>query len=97
MQNGFYEVRLPDATDYWTEMVKCRHACPVHTDACGYVTAIAADSSANRRERIVRAGDAIRLLVVPFGDGRYVAASIGMHGAGMPALNHFGPVVGSVR
>ena len=41
MQNGFYEVRLPDATDYWTEMVKCRHACPVHTDACGYVTAIA--------------------------------------------------------
>jgi NADPH-dependent glutamate synthase beta subunit-like oxidoreductase len=22
-------------------MVKCRHACPVHTDACGYVTAIA--------------------------------------------------------
>ena len=41
MQNGFYQVRLPDATDYWTEMVKCRHACPVHTDACGYVTAIA--------------------------------------------------------
>jgi NADPH-dependent glutamate synthase beta subunit-like oxidoreductase len=23
------------------EMVKCRHACPVKTDACGYVTAIA--------------------------------------------------------
>jgi NADPH-dependent glutamate synthase beta subunit-like oxidoreductase len=23
------------------EMVKCRHACPVHTDACGYVTSIA--------------------------------------------------------
>ncbi|MEO8595806.1 MAG: FAD-dependent oxidoreductase [Candidatus Solibacter sp.] len=41
MQNGFYEVRVPDATDYWTEMVKCRHACPVHTDACGYVTSIA--------------------------------------------------------
>lgn len=41
MQNGFYEVRVPDATDYWIEMVKCRHACPVHTDACGYVTAIA--------------------------------------------------------
>ena len=41
MQNGFYEVRVPDATDYWMEMVKCRHACPVHTDACGYVTAIA--------------------------------------------------------
>jgi len=42
MQNGFYQVRVPDATDYWIEMVKCRHACPVHTDACGYVTAIAA-------------------------------------------------------
>lgn len=41
MQNGFYEVRVPDASDYWMEMVKCRHACPVHTDACGYVTAIA--------------------------------------------------------
>jgi formate dehydrogenase (NADP+) beta subunit len=41
MQNGSYQVRVPDATDYWIEMVKCRHACPVHTDACGYVTAIA--------------------------------------------------------
>jgi formate dehydrogenase beta subunit len=41
MENGFYQVRVPDATDYWIEMVKCRHACPVHTDACGYVTAIA--------------------------------------------------------
>jgi formate dehydrogenase (NADP+) beta subunit len=41
MNNGFFQVRLPDATDYWVEMVKCRHACPVHTDACGYVNAIA--------------------------------------------------------
>ena len=41
MQNGFYQVRVPDQTDYWIEMVKCRHACPVHTDACGYVNAIA--------------------------------------------------------
>src|SRR3954447_8486648 len=40
-QDGFYQVRVPDATSYWIEMVKCRHACPVHTDACGYVTAIA--------------------------------------------------------
>ena len=40
MQNGFYQVRVPDSTDYWMEMVKCRHACPVGTDACGYVTAI---------------------------------------------------------
>jgi formate dehydrogenase (NADP+) beta subunit len=41
MNNGFYQVRIPDATDYWVEMIKCRHACPVHTDACGYVTSIA--------------------------------------------------------
>ena len=41
MQNGLYEVRVPDTTDYWMEMVKCRHACPVHTDACGYVNGIA--------------------------------------------------------
>jgi NADPH-dependent glutamate synthase beta subunit-like oxidoreductase len=39
MPDTFYQVRVPD-TDYWVEMVKCRHACPVHTDACGYVTAI---------------------------------------------------------
>ncbi len=41
MDNGNFELRAPDATDYWVEMVKCRHACPVHTDACGYVNAIA--------------------------------------------------------
>ncbi|MBI5085556.1 MAG: FAD-dependent oxidoreductase [Acidobacteria bacterium] len=41
MNNGHYQIRVPDATDYWVEMVKCRHACPVHTDACGYVNAIA--------------------------------------------------------
>ena len=41
MGNGLFQVQLPDATEYWMQMVKCRHACPVHTDACGYVTAIA--------------------------------------------------------
>jgi len=40
MPDGLYQTRVPD-TDYWVEMVKCRHACPVHTDACGYVTSIA--------------------------------------------------------
>lgn len=39
--NGFAQIRVPDASDYWLEMVKCRQACPVHTNACGYVTAIA--------------------------------------------------------
>jgi ferredoxin len=29
------------AAGYWMKMVKCQDACPVHTDACGYVNAIA--------------------------------------------------------
>ncbi len=29
-----------EGADYWIRMVKCQHACPVHTNACGYVTAI---------------------------------------------------------
>lgn len=33
--------RQPDPVNYWVEMIKCRHACPVGTDACGYVNAIA--------------------------------------------------------
>jgi len=41
MGDSLFQVQLPDATEYWMQMVKCRHACPVHTDACGYVTAIA--------------------------------------------------------
>lgn len=36
-----WQLRVPDDSQYWVEMVKCRHACPVKTDACGYVTAIA--------------------------------------------------------
>ena len=36
-----WQLRVPDDSQYWVEMVKCQHACPVHTDACGYVTAIA--------------------------------------------------------
>ncbi len=30
-----------EGVDYWIKMVKCQHACPVHTNACGYVTAVA--------------------------------------------------------
>jgi formate dehydrogenase (NADP+) beta subunit len=29
-----------EGADYWIKMVKCQDACPVHTNACGYVTAI---------------------------------------------------------
>ncbi|MBL8171107.1 MAG: FAD-dependent oxidoreductase [Acidobacteria bacterium] len=36
-----FELADPGSTDYWTRMVKCQDACPVHTNACGYVTAIA--------------------------------------------------------
>ncbi len=41
MTQPLYQIQPPDATDYWIRMVKCQDACPVHTDACGYVTAIA--------------------------------------------------------
>ncbi len=36
-----YRVRLADSA-YWREQIKCQYACPVHTDARGYVRAIAA-------------------------------------------------------
>ncbi len=35
-----YRIKIPDA-DYWRDMVKCQAACPVNTDARGYVTAMA--------------------------------------------------------
>ncbi|MDA0999079.1 MAG: FAD-dependent oxidoreductase [bacterium] len=35
-----FEVTVPDES-YWSDMVKCRAGCPVHTDARGYVRAIA--------------------------------------------------------
>ena len=35
-----YRVTLPDVA-YWREQIKCQDACPVHTDARGYVRAIA--------------------------------------------------------
>jgi NADPH-dependent glutamate synthase beta subunit-like oxidoreductase len=54
MTDGLYQIRVPDSTDYWVEMVKCRHACPVHTDACGYVTAIA-EGRYEQAYRIARA------------------------------------------
>ncbi len=41
MGETLYRTRLADA-DYWREQIKCQYACPVHTDARGYVRAIAA-------------------------------------------------------
>lgn len=38
--SGTYRVRIADEA-YWREQIKCQFACPVHTDARGYVRAIA--------------------------------------------------------
>jgi len=40
LSDAAYHIRIADAA-YWREMIKCQHACPVHTDARGYVRAIA--------------------------------------------------------
>lgn len=41
MAQGSGQFGLIGGAEYWMEMVKCQDACPVHTDACGYVNAIA--------------------------------------------------------
>ena len=41
MDQQRYQVRFADP-EYWREQIKCQYACPVHTDARGYVRAIAA-------------------------------------------------------
>ena len=41
MSNSWNQFEAIDGADYWIKMVKCQHACPVHTNACGYVTSIA--------------------------------------------------------
>lgn len=38
--NRSWDVQIPDL-DYWREQIKCQEACPVKTDARGYVRAIA--------------------------------------------------------
>lgn len=40
MNTSTYQVRVADR-DYWREQIKCQFACPVHTDARGYIRAIA--------------------------------------------------------
>jgi NADPH-dependent glutamate synthase beta subunit-like oxidoreductase/ferredoxin len=41
VSSAYRHLRIPDAERYWVEQVKCRSGCPVFTDACGYVTAVA--------------------------------------------------------
>ena len=38
---AYASLKIPDAERYWVEQVKCRVGCPVFTDACGYVIAVA--------------------------------------------------------
>ncbi len=40
MPAGRYRVQVPDR-EYWRQQIKCQNACPVGTDARGYVRAIA--------------------------------------------------------
>ena len=40
MDKQQYQVEVPTA-EYWQRQIKCQNACPVHTDARGYVRAIA--------------------------------------------------------
>jgi NADPH-dependent glutamate synthase beta subunit-like oxidoreductase len=40
MKKEKFSVEIPDL-DYWKKQIKCQYACPVHTDARGYVRAIA--------------------------------------------------------
>lgn len=56
MTNDLMQFELADqsSADYWMKMVKCQDACPVHTNACGYVTAIAEGRDADAY-RIARA------------------------------------------
>lgn len=41
ISSAYRRLRVPDAERYWVEQVKCRVGCPVFTNACGYVTAVA--------------------------------------------------------
>src|SRR5262249_50634090 len=40
LTDGRYHVELADV-NYWRRQIKCQEACPVHTDARGYVRAVA--------------------------------------------------------
>jgi len=41
MSERWNQFEAIEGSDYWIRMVKCQYACPVHTNACGYVTSIA--------------------------------------------------------
>ena len=39
MSSQRYQVKIVDA-NYYREVISCQNACPVHTDAQGYVNAV---------------------------------------------------------
>lgn len=41
VSSAYRNLEVPDESRYWVEQVKCRSGCPVFTDACSYVTAVA--------------------------------------------------------
>lgn len=43
MRENKFIIKIPDI-DYWKKQIKCQYACPVHTDARGYIRAIAEDN-----------------------------------------------------
>ena len=47
-----FTIEIPNL-DYWKKQIKCQYACPVHTDARGYVRAIA-EGDFERAYRIAR-------------------------------------------
>ena len=50
MSGGRIQVEVPDEA-YWRRQVKCQYACPVNTDARGYVRAIAEGDVGGRSGR----------------------------------------------
>ena len=53
VSEGGYWVEIPDVDD-WRHQIKCQDACPVHTDARGYVRAIAEGD--HRRAYLIAGG-----------------------------------------
>ncbi len=52
MSHSPIQIEVPD-DDYWQRQISCQYACPVHTDARGYVRAIA-DGDFEKAYRIAR-------------------------------------------
>ena len=85
MADQLYQIQSPDASEYWIKMIKCQDACPVNTNACGYVTAVA--------EGIRSAGSEVDLVTAKGFSAGQVAGYDALI-AGSPCW--FGSVVGGI-